>query len=294
MSRDILDVSDRRYSYSADGVRKTCEAKYCYKYTLGINKDSDAEEDASALTFGKCFHTVCEHTNHEARLFTPDILTRAAFEGQVNGENCTKVFACLKSYYQLHAASKLKCIGVELEIGNEEYIGYIDAIMADANGNWWIVDLKTSGMVVESLFARLHMDTQLNLYAAFAYQVADKLKVPLEKFAGCRYRVVSKPRTVPKAGEGYESYAARANVETYDVEVPLDVLNPREALEEILDGRAKAKEITVTNCKKNRANCIFYNRPCEYFSQCHGKTYTECVAATKVFTTKTMNDRTKV
>jgi len=293
MSRDILDVSDRRYSYSADGVRKTCEAQYCYKYTLGIEKDADAEEDAAAFRFGKAFHQVCEHTNHEARLFNMDILSRAAFENHVNTEDATKVFACLQSYYQLHAASKLQCIGIELEIGNEEYVGYIDAVMADANGNWWIVDLKTSGMVVESLFARLHMDPQLNLYAAFASQIAEKLKIPLEKFVGCRYRVVTKPRTVPKTGESHATYAARANVETYDIEVSRSDMDPQAALYEILEGREKAKAISVHTFRRNRANCLSWNRPCNYWSNCHGKTFTECVASAKVFTTKSMNDRTK-
>jgi hypothetical protein len=293
MSRDILDASDRRYSYSADGVRKTCEAKYCYKYILGIEKDADASDDAAAFKFGKAFHEVCEHTNHEKRLYTQQMLTKALFDNNVDAEEAPKVYACLMNYFTLHTASRLSCIGIELEISNDWYVGYIDAIMADANGNWWIVDLKTSGLVVEQLFARLHRDTQLNMYAHFAAMVAEKLKIPLEKFAGCRYRVVTKPRTVPKPGEGYEAYASRANVETYDIEVPYELLSTEEAYNDIYEGSLLAKQITLANCKKNRSKCLDWNRPCEYWSQCHGKTYSACLAAAKVFNTKTINDRTK-
>lgn len=299
MAREILDLSDRRFSYSASNVLKSCEKQYCFKYILGVEKDADIEDDAAALRLGKTFHTVCELTNHDARKFNTNMLTKAAFDNCLNTEDTIKVYSCLKSYFNLHSKSKLECVGIELEIGDENLVGYIDAVMSDCNGNWWIADLKTSGLVLDTLFARLHKDVQLNLYAAHAEQVVAKInatadrKLDLAKFQGCRYRVVAKPKTTPKMGESFEAYATRAAPEAYDVVVPIELMNPKEALEEIRELHKKAKEVTLDNSRCNRQNCIQWNRPCDFFSQCHGKTFTECKESAQVFTTKTMIDQTK-
>jgi hypothetical protein len=178
-------------------------------------------------------------------------------------------------------------------------VGYIDAVMKDRNGNWWIVDLKTSGLIVDTLFARLHKDVQLNLYAAHVEQAMQIInngranKLEMSKFQGCRYRVVAKPRTTPKTGESFEAYATRAAPEAYDIVIPIELMNPKEALIEILELRKKAAEVTLDNSKCNRNNCIQWNRPCDFFSQCHGKTFTECKESAQVFTTKNMVDQTK-
>jgi hypothetical protein len=299
MARDILDLSDRRFSYSASNVLKSCEKQYCFKYVLGVEKDTDIEDDAAALRFGKAFHTVCELTNHDVRKFNTSMLTKAAFDNCLNTEDTTKVYACLKSYFDLHSKSKLECVGIELEIGDENLVGYIDAVMADRNGNFWICDLKTSGLVVDTLFARLHKDPQLNLYCAFAEQVVEKInaasnrKLDIKKLQGCAYRVVAKPRTTPKTGESFEAYAARAAPEAYDVYIPIDKMDPESALREIRELQTKAKAITLDNSRCNRANCVQWQRPCDFFSQCHGATFTECKESAKVFTTKNQIDQTK-
>jgi len=299
MARDILDVSEKRFSYSASNVLKSCERMYAFRYTLGVEKDADIDDDAAALRFGKAFHSVCELTNHDVRKFNTSMLTKAAFDNCLNTEDTTKVYACLKSYFDLHSKSKLECVGIELEIGDENLVGYIDAVMADRNGNFWIVDLKTSGLVVDTLFARLHKDVQLNLYAAHVEQVVAKInatadrKLDLAKFQGCRYRVVAKPRTVPKTGESFEAYATRAAPEAYDVYIPIDKMDPESALREIRELQTKAKAITLDNSRCNRANCVQWQRPCDFFSQCHGATFTECKESAKVFTTKNQIDQTK-
>jgi hypothetical protein len=292
MAREILEVSDRRFSYSAAGMLKTCEKQYAMKYILGVEKDPDSDEDATALRFGKAFHKVCEDTLHDYRNFNMDMLDRACFDNNLDTQAKTKVYACLKSYWALHAASNLICRGLESEIGDDNFVGYVDAVLIDSQGFWWVTDLKTSGMIVDSLFARLHKDPQLNFYGAFAGQLAEKFKLEMSKFAGCRYRVVSKPRAEPKPGESLQSYVSRANVETYDIEIPISLMNFQEAYESMVADREKAAAMTLENAKCNRQNCLIWNRPCPYWSQCHGKTFTECKDSVRVFTTKTMCDRT--
>lgn len=299
MAREILEVSDRRFSYSASNVLKSCQRQYVLKYTLGVEKDPDVEDDATALRFGKAFHTVCEWTNHDVRKFTVALMTKAAFENCLNTEETTKLYACLKSYYDLHSKSKLECIAIELEVGDEDIVGYVDAVMEDRNGNFWIVDLKTSGLVMETLFARLHKDPQLNLYAAYVNQAMAIInngrakKLELSKFQGCRYRVVAKPKTVVKTGESYDSYAARAKPAAYDVVIPIHKMDPEAALREIKAAAAEAAALTLDNSKCNRANCLSWNRPCDFWSQCHGDTFTTCKDNAIVFTSENMSDQTR-
>lgn len=290
---EILQEIDKKISYSAMSMLRKCRRKAYLKYKLHVPKDPDYTDDAVALRFGSAFHKVCELTKHEKSLFTMDIFNTACKEQNLELEDVFKVYACLMSYYKLHTVSRLRCIGLEMEVSNDDIVGYIDAILLDSNGFWWICDLKTSGMLVQSLFARLHRDPQLNLYANFAGQVALKYGLATEKFAGVRYRVVTKPKHVPKTGESFDAYSLRAAPEMYDVEVNAGELDYTEAFEDLMQAKVEMDSLSSETAICNRQSCIDYNRPCEYWSRCHGKTFTECRDSVKVFTLSNINDRTK-
>lgn len=284
-----------RLSYSGGNMAMKCQRKWYLKYIKKAEVDSDSQDDALALREGKAMHMVLEYSNRDARNYKEEYLITAARENSLDNESLYKVYACLYSYYRLHAPSGLTVVGTEVEVGDDTYIGYIDSIMADSNGNWWMEDTKSSGMVMETLFSRLEEDQQLNLYAHYAPQVASKLNLDINKFVGARYRVVQKPRIVPRLNEPLKDYAKRADAKAYDVEIPLAAMNPTNAYSLHMKLRDNMMNMSEQDACPNRQSCIDYNRPCEYWSHCHkGKTFTECKAGVKVFTYATMTDRTIV
>lgn len=280
-----------RFSYSAGNMFLKCKKKWYLKYVEKVDRDTDSEDDALALREGKALHQVLELSVRDGKNFKLDFLTNAAAEYQLDEESMFKVYACLTSYYRLHARCGLTVVGTEVEIGDEGYVGYIDSIMQDSNGNWWIEDTKTTGMLMETIFARLHNDTQLNIYAYYAPQIAEKLKLPLRLFAGVRYRVVAKPRIVNKPGEPLQAYAGRTTPKIFDVEIPKRLLNPEDAYLAHMALRNEALMLTAS-APCNRQSCIDYNRPCEYWSKCHSGTFTECKNSCSVFTAENISDRT--
>ena len=274
-----------RISYSSSNTLLSCEHKFWLDKVVKAPRDPDAVE-SDAFAFGKVYHQVLENTKHKAELYNESILLDAARDCQCHIDELPKVFACLSRYYPMHFKSKLDCIACEIEIGDgESFIGYVDAILVDRFGNWWICDLKTSGMLMASLFARLAQDSQLNIYAYYVGQICKITGLDPAKFAGCRYRVVTKPKAVFKVNESFDSYAKRVNCESYDFAVPASLLNPDIYVRQLGKLREKAETLTEETTVKNRSNCLAYNRPCEYWSRCHGGlTYTECSERAEMFT----------
>lgn len=283
----------RRFSYSAHNMFLKCQYKYLLHYIYKAPKDADAVEDATALMYGKAVHETAELTMHDSAKFSMEMFTAICEKYKIEYDDRYKVYASLFSCYRMHSISKLKAIGFELEIGGEDIIGFIDLVLEDTNGNWRICDLKTSGMVMEILFARLAQDPQLNLYAAYAGLVAEKLGLDCSKFVGVHYRIAGKPRIAPKSGETYNAYSLRAACECHDIFIPKEMLNPNEALEKMLRLKTIANSITDESAEKNRQSCVDYNRPCEHWSHCHGgKTFTQCKNEVKVVTLKVASDMT--
>lgn len=294
-----------RLSYSACCQLQSCQKQFYLQRIAKVAKDSDVTDDATALTYGKCYHRVLELTRHSQANFTMPLFDSVIKEHfpevvsdgflTVTGDNKELqygVYACLQSYYELHAKRKLELVGVEVEIGTEnEMLGYVDAVLQDSYGFWWVLDLKTSGLVQEPLFARLHTDPQLNLYAAYAWQLCNKLDLDPEKFAGCRYCVVVKPRIAIK-NDTIEAYAARVKPKIFDVEIPAFKLNPQVVMQHYKELNVVADSITTDNALRNYSACLTYNRPCDYWSHCHGNIYTNCVQEASAFTCDNIIDRT--
>ena len=285
-----------RLSYSATTQFMQCEKKYFVERVMKVPRDADCEEDATALRWGKCFHETLEACNHRRELYKPEMLQDAAKRNELDQHAIWAVYASIRNYFTLHEKSKLEVVVCEIEVGSEaeEVIGYIDAVMADANGYWWIVDLKTSGMIMTMMFPRLRNDPQLNLYASFAKDVAARLGLDVTKFAGVRYRVVGKTKIMVKANDTMETYAARANPKAMDIEIPVENLQlelVRKNHEEMLKRIRKVRDGEVTPIP-NFSKCLEWNRSCEYWSQCYGKTYTDCSNSTVVFDHEDMTDRT--
>lgn len=265
-------------SYSSANLLQNCTKKYFLHKIKKVDKDSDSEEDFDAFNIGKAFHKVLEDFKHE-RGPLKNKLTDVCKLFKVEHEQ-TKIHAMLLRYFDLHEKSGMKLVAAEFEIVTKTFIGYVDAILKDADGLWYICDLKTAARISDSLVARLKSDLQLNLYAGFMNHIAKQYSLNLALFAGCLYRVTTKSALRPSDKLDYDGDVRRhyASVESYEVEIPREMLNPSEAEDKHSKLYSTALSLASGKVKplENYSYCDSYFRPCEYWSQCHGKTYTEC------------------
>ena len=117
------------------------------------------------------------------------------------------------------------------------------------------------------------------------------LRLDIKDFAGCRYRVTTKPRNKVKPDDTYSTYNTRATLESFDVEIPLlsmapgEILTQHEKLQQAASNMHDSPDL-LPMC--NRQSCFNYFRPCEYWSQCHGKLFTDQVAKVTVYNQDSM------
>jgi hypothetical protein len=292
----MTDENQVKYiSYSASNTLLGCERKYWFEKVVKQAYDADYSDDKEALCVGKAYHQTLELSKHSSKNYSDELLNKAIKENNLSDHHRYIVFASLIAYYKLRRGSALQCIACEIKVGNEQFVGYIDAVLVDSYGNWWICDLKTSGQIQEGMFARLTMDTQLNLYAYFASQVAEQLNLSMDQFMGVRYCVVGKSRMKVKPTESLIEFATRANVTCYDIEIEKQDMQPVAAFNSMMRLLDRANALTEVEIVPNRNNCIQYSSPCPYWSQCHnGKTYSACCEAVKSFDQNSINDRSRI
>lgn len=277
--------SGTRLSYSSSTTLSNCQMKYFHYKVAGTKKDPDCRDDFTAFNVGKAFHQILENTMHQKS--TVEMIEEVCVFYKVE-EHQAMIHAMVLKYLKVHKKSGLDCVGCEMELLNDIFIGFVDAVMKDDKGGWWIVDLKTAAMVSPLTFAKLGTDTQLNLYASFAPQIAEYYGLDLNKFKGARYRVTKKSRLKRKASEEYNDFVRRvfAGIESYDAIIPLKVMDPDKAYRKhkALHTMSMAYRGNEYTPMPNYSYCDSFFRPCEYFSQCHGQTYTEAVKNIEVVT----------
>lgn len=259
-------------SYSSACTLQACEQKYVYRKVLQTAVDFDAIIDKESFRFGKAFHKIMEDNKHKRIKILQRKLDTIIPEFDLTyADHAHVLYACCQAYWDLHEASELEVVGVEVPIETQNFVGFVDAVMKDKNGYWWIVDLKTSSYADTAMFKRLSFDPQLNLYVFHAQKVAEALGLNMDKFAGARYRTVQKPRLQLGKNETYETYSQRIQSKAFDIGIPKDCLSPVETMiqHNILLQRAITLSQGITPTK-NRSNCYMYNTPCEYWSKCHG------------------------
>lgn len=267
-----------KLSYSSATLLKGCEQRFLY-YKTDTPKDSDFSESVDALNVGTSFHYILEKTQHKKPEKISHLLEHCVKEFKLNEEDVPLVHAMVLKYLRLHKESKLECVGCEIEIQNEYLLGYVDAVMRDERGFWWIVDLKTTARFSPSKIPQLKMDTQLNLYAYFADQIADKLNLRLDKFLGCRYRVTTKSVAKQRKTESYIDFVTRLIdlVTTYDISIPIEKMSPEKINSQHLNDYVRGKMILdkIILPQRNYNYCENYFKPCPYFSNCHGSNFTQ-------------------
>ncbi len=280
-------------SYSSEGIFETCQRKFCFNRWKVPTDPSDKIHFA----VGKAFHLVNEwtrhgeHCEHTLEAIRP-LICKAMAEESITAEivEYPRQAAMLLQYWKLHKASGLTCAALEMKIGDEWETGFIDAVMQNNVGHWWIVDLKTAARFDDSMPPRLGKDPQLLKYASYKEDVAEKCGLNVDDFQGCLYRVTTKTKIAVKVHEAgpegsWESYVARAGVSTYEVAVVLkesDIIEQEEISAQNV--RAARSLLAHGIPKANYRKCYDYFSPCEYFSKCFGKTFAELKEEVVVFT----------
>lgn len=274
-------------SYSSAKTLLSCEQKYWHYKVNKSPVDPDSEQ-SDALAVGKAFHTTVELSNHKQ--FVKEYLLKAVKENECE-EHIALIEAMAKNYVEYHRYSGLKVVKCELGIQDDTFLGYIDAIATDSEGGWWIIDLKTAGRYDPSIIPTLPLDPQLNLYSSYASRIEEMLpELKGFTFRGTRYRIVTKSTMAQKAKETLEKYVERlqGSVKCVDISIPVTAMNPQGAKERHTEVWQRASKLHGGEAPlKNYGSCMAYFRPCEYFSQCHGKTHSENAEKVEVYTLDT-------
>jgi hypothetical protein len=275
-----LEMFDNtQLSHSSANLLRSCERRYWHYKVNKTEVDPDYNKDLQSFAVGKVFHQVLEDNMHVKPEKIVNTIEAACELHACNEEHIPMIHAMLLRYYEDHKARGLEVVKCEHKIDTEEILGYIDVIMKDAECNWYIVDLKTYKSLYYVKPANLTMDYQLNLYAAFADDIADEYGLDRNKFQGCILRVVTKPSLKQRKDEEYVEYVARMknSAKMLDFNIPKMYMNPTSILEDHLELHERSQEMRKWNKKGlcNYNNCFAYNSPCPYYSQCHDGTYTE-------------------
>lgn len=289
-----------RISYSSSCTFQGCKRKYYHEKIAQTDHDPDYNDDSKALRIGKAFHQVVELCEHVLKKLSSDIFKKAFMDNKIDDPTEQGlIWGMAVRYMKLHGKSKLKAVGLEVPIGNpQDYVGYIDAVMVDTNDFWWIVDLKTAGKLNNSLLSRLSRDPQLNVYSYFRKQVATKFDLDVEKFAGVRYRVTTKATIKCNRKEKLKDFAGRVldRVESYDIGIPVEDLNPKKVYDHfmiMLMQMRGLRELEEDDIPQNFNYCENYFKPCPYWSNCYGKTFTDSGGRYCIFDSDNVPDLTK-
>lgn len=267
-------------SHSSAKTLLGCEQKYVHYKVKGTKPDSDYEK-SDALAVGSAFHWILEKSNHEKPESILDELAKCESDPDIllPPSQGPLVHAMVLKYLRLHKRMEFKVLQIEFQILTDFVTGFVDALMQDPDGRWWIVDLKTAANFYQANVPLLFLDPQLNLYAAHAEEIAERFDLDMAKFGGCRWRVTTKSRLKQKYDEDRMEYTKRLlkSVKCYDIEVPIEKMAPMDTLERHNKIFARSKQLYSPKAKpsKNFGNCMAFFKPCEYWSKCHGGLYSE-------------------
>ena len=265
-------------SPSSLALFQSCARRYFHYKIAKTPHDSDYVDDVESLKIGSAFHKVCENNLHNLNKLKYSEVADVCVEHELDHNTYAPlIYAMCLKYRETHNDSKLKVEAVEIEIHNDGFLGYVDAVMSDKNG-YWIADLKTSASYRSDIVPTLNMHPQLNLYAAFAPYLAEKLKLK-GKFLGCRYRLTTKSKIKRKDKEDTKAFVQRLmlSIVSHDIVLPIETMKPSA----ILDIHNNVSRQILLNGGYEEAYCRNYNscynyfRPCQWFSKCHGVNYSE-------------------
>lgn len=290
-----MKLPSRGLSPSSFKTYMGCNRKYFYEKIVELPADPDAEQDTEALMVGKAFHQVLEDTRHNLKGVTIGQVLKTCLSYELTDENtAAMIWAMLAAYKRTHEASGLTVLECEKIIETPTFYGIFDAVMAGPEG-WYIVDMKTAASwSPDSLLGTLPTDPQMALYAAHAPLAAEFFNLSMRDFKGLLYRAAIKMRVVRKADESLNDYALRLSKisRCYEIQIPASAVKASvlmaehsQAVREIQTKiEASLGDVAAAQEKfpRNRTNCMSYFKPCKFWSQCHGETFTDMKSLVKV------------
>ncbi len=276
----MRDKTKTGLSPSSLALFQSCERRYYHYKIENTPHDSDYVDDVTSLQVGSAFHKILENRRHDLKGIKYGEVAAVVNEHGLNhAEYSPLVYAMVIRYREMHEASRRKVIAVEFEIAEDGFLGYVDAIMTDPNGDWWICDMKTAASWNPAILPTLYSHPQLNLYALFAPYIAESLGLDMADFAGCRYLLTTKSKLKMRDKETSEEYTKRllGAVVSLDIEIPHEKMIPdvmgdihnTVSRKILINGRIEG------NYCRNYNSCFTYYRPCPWFSKCHGFNYTD-------------------
>jgi hypothetical protein len=273
-----MDKVARGLSPSSLTLFQSCQRKYFYKKIAELPIDLDASEDTESFQVGKAFHKCLEDTKHDLDGYTVEQCREVAKLFDLSDDyHLPLIMAMLKKYKSMHLRAGLKAIACEVVIDTPTFYGITDVILEDEKG-WWIGDMKTAASFYANIIPGMPRHQQLNLYAFHSNVIADKLGIDPKGYRGCRYRLTTKSKLTRKPGENLKPYIDRLAValKSFDFIIPKSFMNPSLAAKI----HVEAKKFIDKNSKESKYTCNFnscmqWNRPCAYFSRCHGRNFTE-------------------
>lgn len=274
-----LSTGGLTLSHSSSNLILGCEQKYVYYKVDKVDKDIDAEDSTTAFDIGKAFHKILEDSNHQKPKAITEDLKACAEEFNLDETQVALVHGMVLRYLRGTKGNGFKVVKCELKVEDPYVLGFIDLISKREDGSWVIADLKTAKSFYPTTRNALPRNRQLNLYSYFVPEIAKALNLEVDKFMGISYRVTTKPGLKQKKKETYEEYVLRIadSAKFYDCFVPKDQLRPEQfyqqhvRLYQIAQDLHSGKRPPI----RNYNYCDSYFRPCEYWSRCHGRCFTE-------------------
>jgi len=264
-------------SYSSMNELLGCEQKYCWRKVLEVEPDEDYKQETDAMDIGSVFHKCLELCKHDLNGFKFPTLIECIeeFPDTLSVKtHAPLLWAMLRRYKLLHEDAGLKPSHIELELLDpKDYKGYVDVVLEEEKG-YWITDIKTAASISRFLNSRLAGDRQLNLYVHYF----EKIVKPDKPILGCRYRAVTKSRLKQKKDETFKEFCNRiyAGINAYEYIIPIELMNPESAVNTFKKVQKRQKQLHKTGVPvRNFNHCESYFRPCEFWSRCHGKKFSD-------------------
>lgn len=265
-----------KLSHSSANLLLGCERKYWHHKVKSTPRDIDWKNDTLPLDMGSCFHYCLEHSKHDLNGFNAQKLQSAIDEYEFLDfeTHGPLLWAMLKKYKVLHETLNCGVSEIEMKISDDNFVGYMDILLKDKRG-YWISDIKTAAQVSGFLRARLPKDRQLNLYVSKVLDIYGH-EDWTKQLRGCKYRVITKSKTKRKKDEGFKDYADRLfkSIRAVEYEIPLELMDYKAAGEDFENLIKRRNEIWAgAPTSQNYNFCESYFKPCEFWSQCHGRLF---------------------
>lgn len=275
------EIKPKRLSYSSFMDYSSCSRRWFLRKVKNAPIDSDADVSTEAFDIGKSFHRCLELTNHNLAGFTLQKCAEVCAEFEVTElDDVSMIFAMLIKYKELHEKGGLKVVACELDVSSGLFTGVVDVVMQDSEGKVWITDLKTSGAWYKSMLNTVTSHPQINIYARYIDEILYAVGLKTARFGGCRIRTVIKSRLKKNMKETQGEYIQRmaSGIKAFDIAVPASSLNVDRINRAHLETAKKIMSATVEDeayFSPNFGACMDYNKPCNFYSQCHGRNFTE-------------------